>query len=202
MTMANMEKTMENLKKRGYDVTHFTSKEAVVPYLLSEIGDRAVGLGGSMTIKELGLFPALLERGETHWHWEQTGDHVRKLANDCPVYIMSANGVSESGQMINIDGNGNRVANMCFGHDVLYFIIGKNKIAPDDKMALWRARNVASVKNVRRFGYPAPCMAGDELKCFDCDHPNRICKVFVTLEQKPSSIPKVEVILVDEALGF
>ena len=114
---------------------------------------------------------------------------------------MSANGVSESGQVINIDGRGNRVANMCYGHEALYFIIGTNKIAPSDAEAMWRARNIASPKNVRRLERKTPCAAGD-LVCHDCSSPNRICRVFVTLENPPFSIPRTEVVIIDEVLGY
>ena len=199
--MANVERTIENLKKRGFLVSCFSHKEAAAQYLLDQVGEAAVGIGGSMTVEAMGLFPKLLARGETYYHLHQKEQGIMELANAAPIYIMSANGLSESGCIINIDGRGNRVANMCFGHQRLYFIIGTNKIAADDEAALWRARNIASPKNVRRLNKAAPCAKG-ELKCHNCDSPERICRVFVTLETPPTGIPHVEVILVDEALGY
>jgi len=203
--MANVALTMENLQARGCSVCHFADKASCAAYLLSEIGNKTVGIGGSITIDELGIFPTLKERpeGEAFWHWENYADtSIQDFANAAPVYLMSANGVSESGLIHNIDGRGNRVANMCYGHEKVYIVIGINKIAPSDEMALWRARNVAGVKNARRLQYQTPCMPGEELKCFDCNSPNRICRVFVSLTHKPSSIADVEVVIVDEALGY
>ena len=199
--MANVERTMENLRKRGFQVSRFPNKEAATQYLLDSIGSKTVGIGGSMTVEAMELFPKLLARGETYYHLHQTEAGIMEKANAAPIYIMSANGVSESGLIINIDGRGNRVANMCYGHETLYFIIGTNKIAPTDKEALWRARNIASPKNARRLDRATPCAKG-ELKCHDCASPQRICKVFVSLEHPPSGMPNTEVIIVDEALGY
>ena len=198
--MANVERTMENLEKRGYRVSRFPDKETANSYLVAELGDAVVGIGGTMTVKEMGLYPRLAARGTTYWHLERREE--LDDANMAPVYIMSANGVSESGQIINIDGYGNRVMQMCYGHERLYFIIGINKIAPNDEMAMWRARNIASVKNARRCEKNTPCTPGDDLICYDCEHPERICRVFVTLENPPTSIPHVEVVIIDEALGY
>ena len=199
--MANVERTMENLKKRGFSVSRFPDGEKAAQYLLEQVGNAAVGIGGSMTVEEMGLFPGLLARGETYYHLHQTEAGIMEKANLAPIYIMSANGVSESGCIINIDGRGNRVANMCFGHEKLYFIIGTNKIAPTDEEAMWRARNIASPKNARRLNRSTPCAAG-ELKCHDCTSPARICRVFVTLEHAVTGIPHTEVIIVDEVLGY
>jgi len=199
--MANVERTMENLQKRGFRVSRFADRDAAARYLLQEIGGRSVGIGGSVTIGELDLYPQLLARGEVFWHTEQPGDATIAQANAAPVYLMSANGVSELGTIINIDGRSNRVANMCYGHERVYIIIGINKIAPSDEMALWRARNIASPKNARRLHKKTPCAYG-EPKCHDCDTRDRICCTFVTLERRPSGIPHFEVVIVDEALGY
>ena len=198
--MANILRTVENLKKRGFHVSQFPDKESAAQYLLSEIGAKSVGIGGSVTITELDLYPRLAEQCEVYWHAVQ-GREVFPQAYDANVYLMSANGVSESGQIINIDGTGNRVRSMCFGHERLYIVIGTNKIAADDEAAMWRARNVASPLNVRRLGKKTPCATG-EVKCHDCNVDERICRVFVTLEQPPTGIGHVEVVVIDETLGY
>jgi len=200
--MANVELTMANLEKRGYRVSRFPDREAAAQYLVQELGNTHVGLGGSVTLQEMDLFPRLLARGDVSWHQTQKEDGVREKANAAPFYIMSANAVSEEGQIINIDARGNRVANMFFGHERVYVIIGINKIAPTAEMAMWRARNIACPKNVRRLNHDVPCAQLDELKCIDCDSPNRICRAFVTLEYRPFGIPHFEVVIVDEALGY
>lgn len=200
--MANVERTIENLEKRGFTVSRFADREAAAQYLLGEVGDAPVGIGGSVTIDEMELYPRLQQRGETYWHWFDHDPETMKQANAAPIYLMSANGVSESGQIINIDGRSNRVANMCYGPERVYIVIGINKIAPNDELALWRARNIASPKNVRRLGVKnTPCREG-ELVCYDCDSPDRICATFVLQERKPSGIAHYEVVIIDEALGF
>lgn len=200
--MANIELTMQNLTKRGYLVSRFPNKSAAVAHLLARVGTQSVGLGGSVTLEQMGLYEALTARGETHAHAHQKNPDAKKRACASEVYCMSANGVSESGQIINIDGFGNRVAAMCYGPEKLFIVIGINKIAPNDEMALWRARNIASVKNCQRIGKKTPCATSETPKCFDCDSPERICRIFLTLECKPTGIPEVEVVIIDEALGY
>ena len=201
--MNPMETTIQNLKSRGFAVSHFAAKEQAAAYLLAQIGDLSVGIGGSVTIDQLGIYDTLKTRGDVFWHWhgDMPKDVAIQGAQQASVYLMSANALSQSGQIINIDGYGNRVQRMCFGHERLYIVCGMNKIAPNDKLALWRARNVAGPKNVRRLGKNAPCAKG-EIKCHDCNSPDRICCVFVTLECPPTGIEHVEIILIDEALGF
>ena len=117
------------------------------------------------------------------------------------VYISSVNGLAETGELINIDGTGNRVSSTLFGHEKVYFVVGKNKIAPDYDKALWRARNIASPKNAQRIGVQTPCaVKGD--RCYDCKSPQRICRGLVVLWEKPKAIQTMEVILIDEELGY
>ena len=109
-------------------------------------------------------------------------------------------GLAETGEIVNIDGNCNRVASNMFGHDKVYFVIGSNKIAPDYDAALWRARNIASPKNAQRLGAATPCAAKGD-KCYDCDAPGRICRGMTVLARKMGSC-EMEVVLVDEELGY
>lgn len=123
-----------------------------------------------------------------------------KDALTADVFLTSANGVAQSGEIINIDGNCNRVAGELYGHEKVYIIVGKNKIAPDFDKALWRARNIAAPKNAMRLNKHTPC-AVDGV-CHDCSSPERICKGLVVLWRKPSNSAKYEVVLIDEELGF
>ena len=108
--------------------------------------------------------------------------------------------------MVNIDGTGNRVAGSLFGHEKVYFIVGTNKIEPDLEKAVWRARNVAAPKNSLKYDLPTPCVINykrtGELKCFDCRRPERICNGIITYLRKMNDIDEVEVILIDEDMGF
>ena len=92
------------------------------------------------------------------------------------------------------------MASTLFGHKKVYFVIGRNKIAPTYDEALWRARNIAAPRNAQRLGRKTPCaVKGD--RCYDCKSPERICCGLVTLWRPIMGMP-IEVILVDQELGF
>ena len=188
-----------NLEKKGYKVSCFETKEDAAAYLNGQIDGVTVGIGGSMTVKELGLLDMLRPHNDVRWHWEGN-DRMEALATD--VYLSSVNGISERGEIVNIDGVGNRLAGTLYGHKKLYFIVGKNKIADDLDGAIWRARNVAAPKNAIRFNVKTPCVASGGAKCFDCRSPERICKALLVLWDRPDGIPDTEVVLIDEELGY
>ena len=102
--------------------------------------------------------------------------------------------------IINIDGTGNRVASTIYGHEVLYLVVGINKIAPDYDQALWRARNIAAPLNAKRLGCKTPCVTAGH--CCDCASPDRICRALSVLWCKPGGIGRAEVVLVNEELGL
>lgn len=202
----NMENLIANLTKRGFKVTYFETGKDATDYLSENIKDKTVGLGGSITLKELGIFDILQENNTVWWHGkglqlkEYGGYTVMQNAMSTDIYITSANAISEQGQIINIDGRGNRVASTLYGHKKVYFVVGKNKIAPTFEDAMWRARNIAAPKNAQRLNMNTPCaVKGD--KCYDCSAPDRICRGFVTLEMPPMDM-EVEVVLINEELGF
>ena len=117
------------------------------------------------------------------------------------VYLSSVNGLAETGEIINIDGTGNRVSATIYGHEAVYLIVGRNKIAPDYEAALWRARNIAGPKNARRLNRKTPCAVKAD-RCYDCSSPDRICNALAVFWRKPGGIAHFEVVLVDEELGF
>lgn len=188
----------KNLEERDFTVRAFATAAEAADYLDKEIDGVSVGFGGSMTVQEMGLYPRLAAHNNAVWHWDKAGLEQAAVTD---VYIASVNGLAETGELINIDGTGNRVASTLFGHKKVYFVVGKNKIAPDYEKALWRARNIASPKNAQRIGVNTPCaVKGD--KCYDCKSPQRICRGLVVLWEKPKSIESMEVILIDEELGY
>ena len=131
----------------------------------------------------MGLSEELSKNNEVYWHWITPGPATLESASKAEVYITSANGLSETGEIVNIDGSGNRVASTLYGHDTVYFICGINKLEPDLDAAIHRARNIASPLNARRLERKTPCATG-ELKCHDCSSPDRICKGLVVLWKK------------------
>lgn len=196
--MTNWEKLVENLEQRDFTVRRFATKEEAADYLDGQINGVSVGFGGSMTVQEMGLYPKLAAHNQAVWHWDKAGLEQAAVTD---VYICSVNGLAETGEIINIDGTGNRVASTLFGHKRVYLVAGKNKIAPDYDAALWRARNIASPKNAQRIGVQTPCAAKGD-RCYDCKSPQRICRGLVVLWEKPKSVETMEIILVDEELGY
>ena len=197
-------KVAENLKKLGYQVSVFDTKEQAADYLCGEIKDTTVGFGGSITLRDMGLYDRLQETNKVAWHMYpaegQNKDELRMLARNTDVYLTSANGLAETGEIINIDGAGNRVSESIFGHKKVYFVIGKNKLAEDYDKALWRARNIAGPKNAQRLGRKTPCAAKGD-RCYDCSSPDRICKVLSVFWGAPMGAD-CEVVLIKEDLGY
>ncbi len=194
-------KVSENLKARGYAVQCFATAREAADYLNGAIDGVSVGFGGSMTLEQMGLFERLSGHNRALWHWrEGTAEDPRKEALTADVYVTSVNGMDEDGDLINIDGAGNRVAATLFGHRKVYFVVGRNKLAPTYEEALWRARNIAAPKNAQRLQRKTPCAAQGD-KCYDCKSPERICRGLTVL-WKPMMGMEAEVVLVDEDLGY
>ena len=198
--MENFDTVKKNLEDRGYAVRVFSTGAEAAAYLDGVIDGRTVGFGGSMTLEQLGLYDALGRHNTVVWHWKQEAGPARREAMQTDIYLTSANGLAETGEILNIDGIGNRVAATLFGHEKVYFVIGRNKVVPTYEEALWRARNIASPQNARRLGKKTPCaVKGD--RCYDCKSPERICRGLVTL-WGPMMGMETEILLVDEDLGL
>lgn len=200
--MPNWEKLEESLRQNGFEVIRFASGKEAADYLNAEIDGKTVGIGGSVTIQELGLYESLGAHNEVFWHWdEKQAPGVLDRAAGAEIYLTSVNGLAETGEIINIDGNGNRLASTLYGHQQVYFVVGANKVAEDFDAALWRARNIAGPKNAVRLHKKTPCaVKGD--KCYNCKSPERICGAMLTFWRRPKSIPQAKVILVEEELGY
>lgn len=197
--MSDLRKTAESLRERGFAVACFETAAEATGYLDGKIDGKTVGFGGSVTLKTMGLYDRLTRHNQVAWHWEGGAEH-RTVAALAQVYVTSANGLAETGEIVNIDGAGNRAASTLFGHEKVYFVVGKNKIAPTYDEALWRARNIAAPHNAQKLGKKTPCARLAD-RCYDCKSPERICRGLVVLWE-PMMGAEAEVILVNEDLGF
>lgn len=198
----NIDLLKTNLEKKEYKVSVFENKEEALTYLNNEIDGFSVGMGGSMTAKEMGLYEALKTHNTVFSHGGASAEEralIMKSAQTADIYISSVNGVSETGELVNIDGTCNRVSATLFGHKKVYFIIGTNKVEENLDKAIWRARNIASPLNCKRFGIDTPCVKLGY--CTDCSHPQRICKAMTVFFKKPSC-SEYEVVIIKESLGF
>lgn len=200
----NFESIKKNLEEKGYKVSCFESSAGALDYIDAQIDGKTVGFGGSVTLRDMGLYERLAKHNQVSWHWRvPEGRTSRELcleANAAEIYLSSVNGISESGEIVNIDGNCNRVASIFYGHEKVYFVIGKNKIASNCDEALMRARNIAAPLNAKRLGIKTPCAERGD-RCYDCKCPERICRGLSVLWSKPMT-GEFEVILIDEELGY
>lgn len=189
-----------NLQQRGYEVRSFPDARSAAGYLDEVIDGTSVGFGGSSTLEALQIYERLEKHNRVVWHWKQEPDAARQQAMQTDVYLSSANALAVTGEIVNIDGTGNRVAGTLFGHQKVFFVIGRNKIVPSYEEAVWRARNVAAPKRAQQLGRKTPCALKAE-RCFDCKSPERICRGLVTL-WGPMLGMQAEVLLIDQDLGL
>ncbi len=198
--MTDFSKTVKALEGRGYTVKVFASGADAAAYADGAIDGVSVGIGGSGTVQALSLYEMLGKHNKVVWHWKQEAAEARRAAMTTDVYLTSANALAESGEIVNIDGVGNRVASTLFGHKKVYFFIGRNKLTPDYESAVWRARNVAAPRRAQQMSRKTPCAEKAE-RCFDCRSAERVCNGMTTL-WRPMGGMAAEVILIDEDLGL
>ena len=197
------EQVLANLEKKGYCAKWFESGAEAVSYLCGELRNTSIGFGGSVTAQSLGLYEKLGEQNEVYWHWKsESRAEAQRQAAGAEVYILSANALSETGEIVNIDGNGNRLAAQFYGHARVIFVVGVNKLTPDLASAIDRARNIAAPLNARRLNRSTPCALSEPMRCHDCSSPERICSGLSILFEKMGGIPRMDVLLVNEDLGF
>ena len=167
--------------------------------------DATIGIGGSVTIRELDLVEELERRGNTvthHWKpglTKEVNREIRKKEGIADYYLTSANAITKDGDIINIDGIGNRVAQMIYGPENVIIFAGYNKIVTDIDEGILRSKEIAAVMNAKRVGAKTPCATTG--KCIDCNAPDRICRVTTIIQYRPLQT-KIDVLLVNESLGF
>ena len=185
------EQIVEALKRRGFEVEAVATKQEALSLVMKEAASAAsVGWGGSESVKEIGARARLVESGK----------EIRDHQLVCDLFLLSANALTTDGRIVNIDGNGNRVAASISGPRRTLYVIGRNKIVEggvDDAIA--RVKRCACPPNCRRLGKRTPCAATGV--CADCDSPDRICKVTAIFDRRPTGMP-TKVIVVDADLGY
>lgn len=202
--MKHVESLINNLKKLGYEVSFFNTKEEATKYLDNKIDNKTVGFGGSVTLSEMKLYDALEKHNKVYSH-DRLKDgmgvlETRKAATSSSVYISSVNAISELGEIVNIDNTGNRVAAISYGPEYVYLVFGVNKITKTLEDAIYRAKNVAAPLNAKRLNKKTPCAIKAD-KCYNCQCADRICRNFSILTNKPTG-SNYEIIIIGESLGF
>ena len=196
-----MDYIIKNLEKRGMEGTYCETAEEACKVILSMVGETdVVSWGGSATLDQIGIKDQLSNvidatKAPPEKAYEE---RCKTLAAD--VYLTSTNAITMEGELVNIDGTGNRVAAMCFGPKKVIIVAGANKITADEASALARIKTEACPPNCIRLGKTTPCAVTG--KCGNClTQGQTICAYTVTT--RFSSIPgRMQVILVNENLGF
>lgn len=196
---------VKNLRSRHYDAYYCDTKEAALEKALEIIPMGAtVGWGGAMSAQQIGLLDAMnngdynaIDRDKA-----PNPEERKKAMKSCllaDVFITGANALSMDGQMVNIDGNGNRVAAIVYGPESVVVIAGMNKVMDTLEAAVIRARTIAAPMNKQRFALQTPCEVTGT--CGDCKSECCICnQILITRNSKPAG--RIKVILVGEDLGL
>ena len=196
---------LRNLQRRHIEGFYCPTAEEAVNKVSELIKDGSyVTWGGSMTIRDMGIPEVLRKRGSLEvldrdlatTPEEAQAIYLRAFSSD--VYLTSANAISEDGVIVNIDGNGNRVAAITWGPKKVIFVIGLNKVAQNVEAALARARGTASPINAARFTITTPCQIDGV--CHNCNSPESICNYVHFLRNSPRG--RHVVVLVGENLGY
>lgn len=196
---------LNNLTKRGFKPFYFDDKKDAVDFALDLIPQTAsVGIGGSMTVKELGLDNTLAERGNTVYSHAlvspELRDKVYQLAGSADWYISSANALSQEGDIVNIDGSANRISALAFGVKNILYVLGTNKIASNLTSAIDRARNVAAPPNAKRLNKNTPCATSGQ--CCLCDSEDCICNATLISHHPTRYQENVYIVIIGESLGY
>ena len=199
-------KAVERLIAHDFKAIYARTKGEAVQELWKHITPKQkIGVGGSLTIRDLGILEKLEAQGYTIYdHWKpglskENNLQIRKSQMTSDLFLSSSNAITLNGELVNIDGIGNRVNSINFGPGKVILVAGFNKIVEDVQEGIKRIKNVAAPLNARRLNMDLPCAKLG--KCVDCNSPNRICRVIVIHERRPS-LTDIFIIIVGEELGF
>jgi len=201
------QKAVESLGQNGFTAIFCRTGKEAHDYVIRHSQDAAsVGFGGSRTIVDLGLQPAFEEQGKEILNHGMPGlefatkMEIMRRQLTCDLFLTSSNAVTLSGWLVNIDGNGNRVAALTFGPHKVIVVAGRNKlVAGDLAAAIHRVKNNAAPPNAKRLNCNTPCAKTGF--CADCNSPERICRITHVMDRKPR-VADIHVLIVNEDLGL
>jgi hypothetical protein len=196
----------EALKRSGFDARFAQKGEEALAIVASFVKPgMKVGFGGSMTLRAIGAPDKVKALGAEILDHNAPGlDPARKLEIlraqlTCDLFLSGSNAVTLEGDLVNVDGNGNRVAALTFGPRKIVVVVGANKVVRDLDEALARIETMAAPMNNKRLERPNPCVKSGT--CEDCRGETRICRVYQILRRRPS-LSDFTVVVVGESLGF
>ena len=204
MENIDYEGLVKALKARRFLPEVFDTAAEAKAAALEIIGTKSVGIGGSATVRDMGLAEALQANGnEVYWHWlaaKEAKQAARDKALGADVYMCSSNALTTDGRLVNIDGTGNRAAGLIYGPHEVVVIVGKNKIVTGLDEAIDRIKRDACPTNARRLGLDTPCAKTGQ--CHDCRTTARMCNVTFILEAPTRPVKAFHVLIVKDDLGL
>ena len=199
-------KVVAMLEKNRFKASYFSDRESAVAYLLDLVPDgSSVGLGGSETSYALKLREKLSQKSCTLLDHHKPGLSkeevlaVRRKQLTSNVFICSTNALTLDGELVNVDGVGNRVSAMIFGPEKVIIVTGTNKIVENLDAAQKRIEQIAAPVNNKRLNRPNPCVTTGQ--CMDCRSEYRICNITTIMRCCPS-LTDVHVLIIGEDLGY
>jgi L-lactate utilization protein LutB len=200
-------KAVESLGKHGFMALYCQTPQEAFEYIVSEAADaESIGFGGSMSIAGLKVEAHLRDLGKEILNH---GSHALSLEErlaimrrqlTCDLFLSGCNALTLSGELINIDATGNRVAAMFFGPRKVIVVAGRNKLVDGTaRDAIDRVRNWATPPNAKRLNYKTPCAVTGF--CSDCNGPERLCRVTTIIDRKPR-FTDVRVLVVNADMGL
>ncbi len=199
------EQVAKALRRRNFTADIVQDASSAVQLLLSRMDKKdVISFGGSLTLAQMGAIASLKENGFTVLDRDSAKTPAERIelmrrALHSDVFLMSSNAISEDGQLVNMDGNGNRLAALLYGPREVYVFVGMNKVAKTLDDAIARCRNIAAPENAQRFGISTPCSVTGQ--CQNCTSPDCICaQMVVTRMSKPAG--RIHVVLILDDLGM
>ena len=198
------QKCVEALRKNGFDAEYHAAMETVRERVLAACDQaETIGFGGSTSIAEMGIYEALAAGGKRLFDHgrvpkeEKAATRIGQLT--CDLVLTGTNAVTLDGALVNLDMNGNRTNAMTFGPKKIIVVAGGQKVVSGVSEAIRRIKAVAAPRNTKRLGLGTPCATSGF--CENCDHPQRICRVYSIIERKPAN-SDISVLVCGEPMGL
>ncbi len=203
----NLAQTMiHNLQKRNMEGYFVPTRQEAVSLIMERFltAGKTVSFGGSMTLAESGLMDAVRKGSCVLYDrtLAKTPEEVRRMKADMSnsdYFLMSTNAITVDGELVNIDGTGNRVCYLCYGPENVIVLAGMNKVVSSVEDGVRRVRDIASPPNTVRLGKHTPCASTG--RCGDCYSEDCICSQIV-ITRRSGIKNRIKVVLVAEELGY
>lgn len=201
---ARAKKCVESLERNGFKAEYLPTVESVRERVLAECEHaESIGFGGSLSIAEMGIYDILAPGGKTLFDHGRVPAEKRAEARlgqlTCDLFLTGTNAVTLDGCLVNLDMNGNRTNAMTFGPKKIVVVAGGQKVVGGVSEGIRRIKSTAAPRNAKRLNLGTPCVSSGF--CEDCDHPDRICRVYSIIERNPRN-SDIAVLVCGEPMGL